>query len=416
MSLFDTPEYLLYSPQQKSIEVSNNYQRVFSESGNNTFTSGDICRIKVSSSTSYLKTSAMFLQYDIQLTGGSWSTSGSCSTSGSGLAMAISRVTETLGGDKLSDIENYGVLCTAEYAVSTPSMQNYLNAVEGLGDPNRITVDSNRLSQGVTVCHALRMPICQSEQLIPLPFIRDGYTVEIYWSQLSQLLTSNSWPTPVTGFKISNVQLIVNMVQVPDDYLKKTQEALVGGKQLALALRLMKSVTTTLKSSTLNDLPFSTGYNGSLDHVIGVQRLAANLNNQSAEEFTLSNCGLKEYHLSCGSQRFPANFEVSTQTASGSTRFSPQQLALMHASIDGQYQLLNMNSSSYLSNGNFILSWQFSPPGQFGSGLKMADNSIVWTLNYNSAPSPDTVFHCFMAYSAYYYIGPSFNTLDTANV
>ena len=314
-------------------------------------------------------------------------TSGSTAIiSAQGASAVLQRITTSVSGRSIEDINNYNSYCSALYKRLPDTEQNFLKEVELYTNQAQLSASANAASNGYTVCHAMRNALFESDQMIPLPFIAGGISIEVELAPVNKLLAATS--SGATGYTVSGVELVACMVKPSDSYLKSFQQTLLAGREGVIPITTIRNFRVSPSTTTADQtIPVSVGFHRSVRSFLATQKLTSNINSSSADEFALETLnGLKEYYVQIGSRRFPRNYTIKTQnsTASGAPTAEHYMQAL--CSLDNTWPHMNAVAHSGTNTGQFIY-YGFSSNRGFGSGEPSEDGQIILNLTYNSAPS-----------------------------
>ena len=314
-------------------------------------------------------------------------TSGSTAiTSALGASACLQRITTSVSGRSIEDINNYNSYCSAIYKRLPTTQQNFLKQVELLNNQTQLTSSSTAAANGYTVCHALRTALCESDQYIPLPFIAGGVSIEAELAPVNKLLVATS--SGATGYTISAVEFVACMVKPSDSYLKTFQQSLLSGREATVPMTTIRNYRIAPSTASADQtIPVSCGFHRSVRSMLATQKLTSNINNSAADEFSLETLnGLKEYYVQVGSRRFPRNFTIKTQNASASGAPTAEHYMQALCSLDNTFSQMNAVDHAGTNTGQFIY-YQWASNRGFGTGEPSEDGQITLNLNYNSAPS-----------------------------
>ncbi len=93
-----------------------------------TFTSGKTFKININSDNEFLVPQKSYLKFNLKLTGGA-TTAGNCLTT-LGAASVINRVTTSVSGRTIEDLQNYGSYVSCLYKRTPATQQNILKQLE----------------------------------------------------------------------------------------------------------------------------------------------------------------------------------------------------------------------------------------------------------------------------------------------
>lgn len=413
MANFEIPDFLSYSPQTPTIDNSVNFVQFKPISGS-TFGPSDSIKFKITSNNAFIRPSKCFLRYKIQLTGGTAHASGTQTTAGYA-AGVISRVETIVSGLRVEDIDEYGLMCAKLYQKSTTEYQNTLKALEGFADGANAKMNSTAPRGVRTVCHALRTALFESNQDIPLCFLRGGIELNLFTNVFAALnLTAGT--TPPTSYQITDVSMVIATVKVPDSYLSSFQNSLEKGNTAKIPLKITRHISNQLVAASENHVQLNVGFLKSLDSITGIIRKAAEINADTKDTFGL-NCrdGLESFYISNGSDRIPRDHTIGCALVSADV-VDPTALMYELISIDNSYQHLN-TGAGYSTTTDFEINHCFTPHfSSHGQGLTISDGSIVEHLNFAaSLPTALSRVDWFLLYSAMLSVnndGVSLNTSD----
>lgn len=414
---YEIPEMLSYSAITPTMDQRVNWASFTPISGS-TFAHSDTIKFRVNSNNSFLRPSKSFLRYKLNINMATTVT-GNYTTSAAGLvAGTIDRVEEIVGGVRITDLDKYGAFISKLYQKAPKEYQNNLEVFEchnttgsAILSTLGYSADATSLT-GKVVCHALRTPIFECSQDLPLPFIRGGIEVNLYTGPVANLMTSAPSATDPSTYSISDVSLICAMVETPPSYLKQFQASLAGGGKAKIPLNITRHLTSQLIASTENHLQLSVGFLKSLNSMIGIFTETANL--YSTDEYELqSRVGLTSYYLTNGSDRIPLDHEIGCSI----TTLDPTSAMYELCSIDNNFGGMNITPvKSLLTDTNFNIHMNFTPHfSAFGAGMTVKDGSVVLHLKADSAFASTDRLDSYWNYSAELSIGIDGITLNSAN-
>ena len=415
---FEIPTYLNFSAPSKVLENEVNNVHFKPISGA-TFGPSDNIKFKITSNNAFLRPSKCFLKYNIALSGGDSSTTSASTTTYVGSAAGIiSRVETSVSGLRVEDINDYGLYVSKLYQKSTSEYKDLLKALEGYNDISNATfinaANTDTIKTARTVCHALRTCIFEAPTDVPLCFLRGGLEMTIYTGALLAFINTAQAATPQTTFVITNVSMVCGMIKVPDSYLTSFQQSLEKGNTAKIPLSITRSISTALVASTDNDVQLQVGFLKSLNSILGITRLSAEINTNTKDTFNLmTRDGLDSWYTSNGSERFPRDHEITCLD----TNYDPTALMYALMSIDNNYNHFGQTAAGYQGATQFDIFQSFTPaPGQFGTGMTVTDGSITVHLDYGaSSPTALSKINWFINYSALLSISNSGVSLDSTS-
>ena len=302
-----------------------------------------------------------------------------------GAAACFQRITTSVSGRAIEDINNYNSYCSAIYKRLPSTQQAFLKQVELYQNQAQLSSSADAAANGYTCCHALRNGLFESDQMIPLPFIAGGVALEIELAPFNKLRVATA--SGATGYTISSVELVACMVKPSDSYLKSFQQSLTSGREATIPLTAVRNFRLAPSTSSAEQtIPVSVGFHRSVRSILGVQKLQSVVNVSTADEFNSETLnGLKEYYVQIGSRRFPRNFSIKTNNAASSGSISAEHFMQALCSLDNTYS--HMSAPDVTANTGQMVYYQFASNRGFGAGEASEDGQITVNLNYNSSPT-----------------------------
>lgn len=387
------PDELIYASPVKSLGADANYVEYSPVSGT-TFNANDNIRINISSSTHFLDLQKSYLSFDLYIT----DTSGSSGTVAGGSG-CIYRVSESLGGLQISDLQNYGVMCKLANDTATSTRQNALKCLEGFGADTSFSYTDGVPTTGRRVCHSLKTPLHQIKQLLPLPYA--SLSLDIQLDSLNNFVKNAS----ATAFTLKNVRYKGFLVKVDNEYLQKVQDAFSQGSTMKIPFQNIRSYN--LKPSAVSRQSFivNTGVADSIRSWLMCQRESTAINSNTTDALALfSNNYLSWYYTNVNGSRYPANFYVNTNTVKTDTQnpLSVENLMHLMCSYDNDASFVNYVSPINTTNNNQVNTNQFyfynlAVNRSFGSGVSSRDGLLEIAVEYSTVPDSTESISIFVA-------------------
>jgi hypothetical protein len=389
----DIPDSLLYQPPVQNADGDINWVRYTPFSGT-TFTPNQTCKLRITSANEFLVPQRSYLRFDLTFTA---STIGDVRISSLGGASVLKRITTTVSGVQVEDIDHYNTYVSTIYKRLPDTNKNFLKQSEAYED-----TDAFSSASGKTVYHPLRTALLEQDKYLPVAFWGSGFDIDIEFESLA-LVQNGTAGTP-TNYTISNVEFVACMIKPSDSYLRAYQNSLASGKWARMHLQLTKNIRISPSATTEQESNMLLGVHRSLRSVLGINRLTASFG-AAADSFNSdSNEGLKSYYFQIGSNRYPRNKAVECSVNSGPVQVENMMMAL--CSLDNTYGHFNQPDGALTTSNYIYFNWASSPT--LGSGVILEDGTLNLVRSYNSAPATTSITDLFFVYDALF----RFNAID----
>lgn len=398
MSVFSIPESMKYNAETQQVDGDINWVRYTPVSGT-TFAPSNTCKLRLTSANEFLIPSKSYLRYDLTFTAG---TIASVATSTLGGASVIKRMTTTVAGLQVEDIDNYNAYIATIYSRLPDSHKNLLKQTEGLGNTSAFSVSTGR-----SVYHAPRVALLEQEKHIPLAFWGGGVDIDITFEDIAKV--QNSTAGSPSTYTVSNVEFVACMLKPSDSYLQSYQSALSSGKWAKMPLQLCRNMRVSPSATTEQEVNLFTGVLRSLRSLIGVNRLTASFGSSADTFNSFDNEDLRNYYFQIGSNRYPRNKPIECANASG-VIVQSEHLMQALCSVDNTYSHFNQ-PDSYASASDYIFfNWCSNP--SLGSGAIVEDGNLTLVRSFVSAPATTSITDLFLIYDAVLKFNATDFTLD----
>ena len=386
MSVFSIPDSMRYNAETQELQGDINFVRYTPLSGT-TFSPSQNCKIRLTSANEFLIPSKSYLRFDLTFTAG---TIADVRTSTLGGASVLKRITTTIAGLQVEDIDNYNAYVATIYSRLPDSHKNLLKQTEGLGNTSAFSVATGR-----SVYHAPRIALLEQEKHLPLAFWGGGMDIDLTFEDLAKV-QSTTGGTPTT-YTISNVEFVACMLKPSDSYLQSYQSALSSGKWAKMPLQLVRNMRVSPSATTEQEVNLFTGVLRSLRSVIGVNRLTASFASNADTFNSFDNEDLKSYYFQIGSNRYPRNKAIECVNASG-VIVQSEHLMQALCSVDNTYSHFNQ-PDSYASASDYIFfNWCSNP--SLGAGVIVEDGNLTLIRSYQTAPASTSITDLFLVYDS----------------
>jgi hypothetical protein len=343
-----------------------------------TFNSGQSVSIKVNSDTGYLVPKKSWLSFDLKLVGASVpSTPSTAIWTKLGGSAVIESCTEYISGVMLPVQTHYSPYLNTLYAHAPDTEQKALKVTEYYNsDGTFLSSNSTQVANGVSVQHALRTSIGQSEQAIPLAFLSGGYQLDLLLSDYRSCLVDAS--SGATDYQITNVRFIACMLTPSAQIMEATRNSLQNNRQMNFPLSVIKNIRTTVSPSILEQhIKINVGYHKSLRKLIGVQTLVS-ASNTTADQYGpagVTSNGLDSITYQIGSDLFPKNHVIKA----GNFNY----MRCLAGTGDVTYPFFNDDSAT----GNALLQYSWETNDAFSAGIPVADGQVEINALFKTAPA-----------------------------
>lgn len=373
------------------------------------FSENDTIKINIQSPNEVLDPRRSYLKYRLRLTGGATTAGNVCSVLGGG---AVLREIQTeLGGVEVERIARYNVYLAALYARAPNTQKDTLSELELYANQDELTGSADKYSNGRYIVHAPRIAALESNQFLPLPFIRGGMTLNITlddWRNLVALDTTS------TGYTVDQVEMVCCMIKPSDAYLRDFSASLASGNVAKVPMSCVKHIRWQPTATASQNVVMNIGYLKSLRSVIQQHRLTSIENTESADAFNnFAAIGMKSYHFEIGSARYPKNRELGCQNVIASGAVDPESLMQGLISIDNSYPLYDAQAIDGNTQNAIIYNW--STAG-YGSGVPVVDGQLTFVSEHNSAQLTTTICDVHANYDCLLKISASDVMVDARNL
>jgi hypothetical protein len=391
-SAFQIDDSLVYTKPTQTVRGQANWV-VFRSVEGGSFTSNQSFNINVNSANGFLEPQKLFLKYKLSLTGGT--SAGSTTISQAGGSAVIRNLTTSLGGVQIEKINNYNQYCSVQNKRTTAEHWNMLRDLEACSSGSALTTNS-AYSNGRYIVHSLKNCIGQSNNYLPLSFIRGGMRIQVDLDTVNNLVASLG---TTTDYQVSDVQIIASVIIPDESYLKAFQASLESGRSASMQTLITQQYQTALNASTLQNVDILCGFVQSLKSITFTQRASTTMNSSSVDAFANDTYNdLKQYSINIGSNRYPLNSYIGSTNTDASGAIDPTNLALLVGHFKSGYASIDAKNA-YTTTKDCVCMYGWGNDG-FGTGVQVADGKMSLTLEYNSAPTTGAQLDVFTQFDS----------------
>lgn len=379
-SSFQLPESLLYTPPVQTTDGDVNWVSFPPMSGSS-FGPSESFKINVSTPNELLIPQRSYLKFNLRLTGGATTTSGS-SLSSLGGASVFQSITTELGGVQVESLQNYNAMLATQYKRLPNTNQILLGETEMFGKQTELTKSANAYLYGRDVCHPLHIAILESsDNALPLFAVRGGLQLSFQLETLNNVLASAA--SASTSYVVSSIEFVGCMLKPSDDYLQSFIAGMSKGSVAHIPLQLTKNIRVSPGTTDSQRSQLHTGFLRSIRSITGVCRVAASLNNPAVDannSFTSNN--LKQYYFEIGSTRYPRNKVIKATNSTSFAAPSPENIMMAICSLDNTFP--HFNQTDITQNTDQMVYYNWASNRGFGSGISSEDGIITFNHDYNN--------------------------------
>ena len=391
------PPALDFQPSKLGLESKQNFVRFGVVSGEK-FKKNESFRINIQSSTDFIDVRKSYLRYDLRFTGASGAGKSGNTITSLGGASVLKSVKTTLGGLEVENITEYNNYISQLYSRSTETYKKALAQLEGYGTTNAWHQSDDIHTQGRTVVHALRTGLFeQSDNYIATPFIRNGITLEITLADFAEVYKS-AVATADTDFEVSNTFFVACMVDPGANYLQSFSASLSKGSVAETPITLTRHVRYSPTDATSQIQNHHISYLKSLRSVMAVSRLNTSFAS-TVDTFALNtNNKLKSFRFQVGSEFYPKNFAIGTNSEStlAGGVINPEVAMMQMVSADNNASYINLPVHT-ADTGNIVF---YSFGNEYGNGIPLSDGIVSNHFEYSSSPSSASVVDLYFTYDS----------------
>lgn len=248
-------------------------------------------------------------------------------------------------------------------------------------------VDSGAAAQAVRTIVMPLIGALGTQQGVPLFALNGTLQVQLDYNSVARAIQQYGGATPISGFTISNVQLVYDKISVEQMFVDKVKSDMAQGRKYVLGYTNFQSTTVQSAAGTAF---FNYGVNvSSLRALVGTQILTADLGAIANRGFSLRN-GLTQFQVSLDGRL------INSNTLNANT--SP---ALVFAELNKCFSRLFDASITDISTNATYLTQSFAvgvSAQRCNEALAFAGSPVsVVGLNFTTAANTFTMFLTFIS-------------------
>lgn len=361
MSNLNIHESLTYSQPQISVTGPLNYVS-YKPSGAQVFAPGDSFTIKLSSNTDFVDLQRSYMKYTVTPS----STSGNLSPMGG--SSIFNSVSDQLGGLQFGVSRNYAIQRSLQLSTDTLERQSVTGTTEFFTGTTGIACTAGNFN-------IVSPPVTSiiTDKMIPLAFLNAGHLITYTLNPAVNVVS-------VGSYTVSNVEFVAACVTPTAQYLEEISRGLASGNALKIPVSLYKSITSSLTSTSQQDLNFQIGFLSSINTVSIVEKSVSLGPMQNAND-------LNSFYVLLDGQRYPKNKSIFN---------GPESFYQILAGYSTQLSSIKM----FNSNQPFQ-QYSFKQNEDFGTGIASANGTLTLSLDFTgNIPAAGSTLECIVSYDA----------------